>query len=441
VTGEKRAKLRRSERREPRILLSLHRAARALTITALAALLAACVSRPAASSPSTTAPNVSSTFAAVENASSEPGPSPVRGPYAVAVLKLSDVRSLSLPSGVRIHRLDSWGPLVTFDEMGYGGDAGQGQRIWLADLSRGQVREIARTSDGSAAWTPQIDGSWIAWVEFRYSDTVRMSGPNSWRVMALDLATGEQHVVASGRNQRLEGPSAIPPVIAISDNDIAYSVEDPGLGRPFGWRVVVRTLSTNALVRTVLTDESIYALAISDTAVAWSEGLVDMNGDFKYKTRLMLSTTSQPTPIRVAADAFELSLQGGRLAWASDPGSSEGDLGAPQRPQIMTTLVSRPQPTAVSRAPDELERGGFWPAVGNGLVAWLDDQNTPWHPDPSTGHVVFWSATTGKSVQVEPIDNPGLVGVGQGWLIWQCGVDQPRIQGIPLTSIPSATQP
>ncbi len=332
--------------------------------------------------------------------------------------------------------MSGWGARVVFDTMGYGDETHTlGRSIYLLDLESGAVEPIATAAGGDAAWTPRISGDYVAWVEWHYADNTVLRGALTWRIVAMDLRDRHSWTVASAVNTRLEGGAGVPPALDVSGSQIAYAVESPTPDRPWGWTILVRTLPSNELVRRIETAEDLYALALSDGAVAYSEGLVDTQLSFKYKTRLMVSTVAQPSPRRVAADAFELAMDGPRLAWVDDRAASQGGIGLAQYPRIYSTLLGDPSPEPLSAPPDGVSvRSSSWPSAGDGLVAWSDNQDTPARGQPVGAHLVVWSAATGRATQLEPTAGMILSAVGQGWLVWydDRGLPDTYFAGLPI---------
>jgi hypothetical protein len=349
---------------------------------------------------------------------------------------------VKLPSPFhQAHRLAQSGPLVVLDEVGYGDVTGKlGRSIFLVDLATGTQSVIATAADGDAAWMPDVSGQRVVWLELRYQGRFTFTGAITWRLMGLDLATKAVHEIDHGVDRRLEGPSAVPPTIQVDGDTVAYSVEDPGPGRPFGWKIVLRSWTTGRVVRTIPTARSIYSLALDGGDVAYSEGLVDTTLSFKYSTRLMLSTPAHPAPEEVAPDAFEVAMDSGRLAWTDDRTASQGRIGAAEDPRTYTASTNDLSPVPISAPPDlKIERGASYPAVSGDEVAWVDNQDTPSHPDPKVTHVVVWNAASATAVQVEPTGGAALVGLGAGWLGWYDDSESDiYVRGVPLASLASS---
>ncbi len=316
--------------------------------------------------------------------------------------------------GVQIHRLSASGPLVVFDETGYGGDAGSGRRIWLADMEHETLRVLATGADGDGAWTPQISRQQVVWIEVRYlGDNVWLTGECRWRIVALDLGTGAVHQVAAGVNHRIAGQNAPPPRLALSDGRIAYTVEQAS---GTGDDIVIRSFDTNAVLENLPAEGTVHSLALSGSTVVWSEGTLDAGGGFVYDTRLHVARSSSPSVV-IAKDAFQVGIAGDLLAWVSDPARGQSSFVHNAHIWVASTGDLRPAQLPGPRDPG-LERAARWPAVGDGMVTWAEDLSGSGNPDPTGPHLVIWSRRTGTTAQLEPTGGMILSSVGGGWVCW-----------------------
>jgi len=393
-------------------------------------------------SPDRSIPSVSSGFSSPSAGTSSPPGSPATA-YSIVELPVDKVRTVRLPDGpygpIQAHRMAGSGPLLVFDEIGYGDDTHTlGRRIWLADLETETLRTIALAAAGDAAWTPAISGDNVVWVEWRYADQTNLKGSLTWRIMTLDLRDGKPRPLVSGVSRRLEGGQGVPPPVQIDGDRLAYAVEDPTPERPLGWKIVLRSLRSGRIEREVRTALSIYSLGLSGTTIAYSEGFVDQALNFKYRTDLMVSAADHPAPIELAKDAFEVAVDGHRIAWVSDPQPSQEQSGLAMHPRILTATLEDLAPVAISHEPDSNPtRGAYWPAAGDGLISWADDQVGA--TGPNRGRLlVVWSEKSGAAVQLEPA-HTNISALTEGWLLWYDDTDADHgivVHGIRLTDVP-----
>jgi hypothetical protein len=386
---------------------------RAITVLGLASVLivGACASPPRPSESIHSTPPAS-----VRPAGASPGDSPsVAVTYPIVTIDQEKISTVTLVPGFQAHRLAASGPLVVFDQIGYGGDAGQGRSILLADLEHQTLETIATARGKDAAWVPDINGQTVVWTEWLYKDETQGTGSLTWRLMSMNLRTHKASEFASGVNRRLEGPSAVPPLVRVDGDRIAYTEEDPAPGRELGWKIIVRSLSSGRVEQTYPTDLSIYSMAMSGPDVVYSEGLVDNDQSFKYKTRLMLATPGTPQGSKIADDAFEVAFRGDRFAWVADPASSQNQVGMAQHPQVFTAAIDSPEPQPASLPAGPRIRGSVWPTTGDGLVGWSDDEETDVPASPN--RLTLWSPTMGAYV-VEPAHSIVPMLGDEGWLTW-----------------------
>ena len=418
----------------------------AIVLALLGGAIAGCA--PGSAPPSTSATGTPSPSSALPTAAPTApvvaAPSPWIAPYPIVRLAGDAVRTVDLPEGFSIHRPSASGSRVVFDQSGWGSDdPAAGRSIFYADLSTETLRPLVTAEHGDAAWTPVISGDDVAWVEWRYADSVNSRGDLSWRIRTLRLPDGEPHTIATGVNRRLEGGQGVPPALSIDGGQLAYTVESPTPSSPLGWKVIVRDVASGAIRRSLQTRFSVYSVALSDGSVAYSEGLVDQAANSKYATRLMFWRRGSDAAVKVADDAFEVALGGSTIAWVSDATASQGRAGLAQRPWIWVAstddLVARP----AGHEPDGvISWGGLWPASGGGFVTWADKQDTPSHPDSTGDHLVIWDNRTDRAYQVEPTAGLDLSGVGEGWLVWHSEWDPvPVWRGVRLEALALPAEP
>lgn len=402
-------------------------------ITTLAVALGAC----GGPSPSMTAGPESS--AATARASGAPSPSASSGAdaegYRVVWVPESGVRTVPLEANFRSHRLDSAGPLVVLDELQPGDTPTNARAIILVDLQAGSWRQLDEAAPGYQPWDPRISGRTVVWVEWHYE------GPNNtgladWRIRVQQVDEAHAATVASGVQRRtLQAYGASMPVAAIDGDLVAYAVEDP-TRPPDGWRIVVWSLSRQTVVRTILSDQSVYDLSIWHGTIAYTVGRVDPKLGFTYDTRLLVSSPDSPTPRQLATNAFEVRLRDGRIAWSQDAPTIV--TGAAVGTRIWTAALADLRPLVVSPPVGQgIEQRQAWPSTGEGLVAWASFRLDIGHADNDGERLCLWSPGTILPVEVRPPLGAILSGIADGWVVWTNDrPDVETISGIPLGSIP-----
>ncbi len=266
-----------------------------------------------------------------------------------------------------------YGSLVAFDELGYGGDAGQGRTIWLGDLATGSLRKLATAAGGDAASTPNIRGAEVAWVEWHYANNRSFTGALTWRIMLEDLSTGRTRVVRTGVSPAIEGPGGTP-LVVLTDQTLVLAFPAPSSARRTAWEIEILSLPGLAPLRTLSSDQWIYGLAASDAVVAFTKGKVNPEADFVYDTTLMVAATGDSTPHELARNSFEVAVDGRRVVWVDDRAASQGPSPAAVAPRIYSAATPDAIPVALSPVPNrEPIVGSSWPAAGDGYVS-LDRQ-------------------------------------------------------------------
>jgi hypothetical protein len=374
-------------------------------------------------------------------------------PYQSLQLPVDALRTLSLDDQLglpfRLHRYSNWGSKVVFDSL----EGRYKSNLYMADLENGSLEVLASTEQsGWEMWEPDISGDWVTWTEIRYEHPTNFAGKLTFRLMARNVADDTSVELASGVHTRLEGIGAVPPVVRVDDERVAYAVEHIRPGHPLGWRVRLQSLTSGEIERSFDTDLDLYELDLSAANIVYSEGQADLQISFKYGLRLMLSTPDHPDSVEIARDAYEVAISGERFAWTSDPAAGSERSPLPIRPVIMTASVSDPTPRQVSiitSAPESPPPGwgpprfgGMYPAVGDGLVAWQDNKTDGQTWDGQLIRLPVWDSRTGVAYQLEPAPDLLFVKLEGGWLTWYTDISPDLttvthvFHGLPISEIP-----
>jgi hypothetical protein len=323
---------------------------------------------------------------------------------------------VTLPIAYRFHSMTSDGPLAVLDEIASADDGLQSDVV-LVDLAKGTWKILATAASGYQPWKPVISGDNVAWEEWRYSGG-SIVGNCDWRIVTMNLNTGNTRLIASGVDTRQFAGNAVCPLFDLDGSEIAYAVADTTSSRPWGWLIKIVDLTTGQLVRSVPTAEEMNFFGFSNGSVAYSEGLVDEAGGFVYDTRLMLSTPDQPTPKQIAPDAYVVSFRGGRLAWTGDPGASKTQTGLELSQRIWTAVGPSwtPQPVTPDSPPSGVNQ--VWPAASSDSVCFARMVYT----GPGSSDLWLWDQRTGVSSLVPGSDGAVVSGQGGGWITWAGGV-------------------
>lgn len=363
--------------------------------------LSGCGANPTGSPPNR--PPSTRAVASTPSVSQAPGPS-------------SGLQVVTLPLAYRFHSMTSDGPLAVLDEVASADDGLQSD-IVLVDLAHGTWEVLATASTGYHPWNPVISGDNVAWEEWRFSGG-SIVGNCDWRIVVMSLSTNGSRVIASGVDTRQYTSNANCPSFDLDGSQLAYTVEDSTASRPWGWQIKVVDLATGQVQRSILTAEEVNGFGLSNGSVAYSEGVVDKAGGFVYDSRLMVSTPDRPTPVQIAADSYEVSFRGGRLAWMGDPGASQSHNALVLAQRIWT--AEGPSWAPVPVTPDAPPSGvnQVWPAASSDAVCYARMVYT----GPGSLELWRWDQKSGTSSLVPGSDGALVSGQSDGWITWAGGI-------------------
>jgi len=243
--------------------------------------------------------------------------------------------------------------------------------------------------------------------------------PLSWRILVAPLDTnGKPGAFAQFANGRhvlsvqipnfevgaSAGCEAVwPPSVALSNGLIAYNVERPAAGHPFGSEILVRSLADGSTVRDFSTPEYVYSLELSGTNLTW----IEFPGVTTSVLPLRLSTADHPG----AQD----------LLVYKTPGDS-GDVEWNVPPYILVGNVLAWQASSAGKVWErDIPTGKIHQISPNGLLCQLGDFDgndivmgcssdpslTAWDVSFLPGWFVFWSRTGGYRVLTGMPDGSG----------------------------------
>jgi hypothetical protein len=234
--------------------------------------------------------------------------------------------------------------------------------------------------------------------------------PVSWRILVAPLdkngKPGSFSQYAVGRNAlNLQTPNfefgegagceaVWPPSVALSSGLIAYNVERPTAGHPFGSEILVRSLADGSTIRDLSTPEYVYSLELSGTNLIW----IEFPGVMTSVLPLRISTAAHP-------DAQDLLVY-------KTPGDS-GDVEWNVPPYIVVGNVLAWQASSAGKVWErDLSTGKIHQISPNGLLCQLEDFDgtdmvmgcssdpslTAWDASFRPGWFVFWSPSGGYRV-------------------------------------------
>ena len=352
--------------------------------------------------------------------------------YRVMGLSSSAVRTVSLPWNFRFHRIDNDGSLVALDEMPLFTPT-KARSIYVIDLQRGSTTVLSPPApEGWLAWFPAISGHQVAWIDYRNegsSDT----GPLDWRIELADLTRQTTRTVASGIQRRYgTGFGASWPAMDLDGNRLAYAIEDPA-HPPNGWEIRIVSLHAGTIERTVHTDLAVYSLALSGSNVAYSEGKIDPQEGFTYATRLFVARPTDPAPVELGSNAYEVAFEDGRLAWSQDEPTTLVS-GAAHGTRIWTAALPDLRPEPAAPPPGHgTEQYQAWPRTGSGFVTWDSARLSLTDTSVNGDRFAVWDPHDQVAYELDPSPGAVISSAGGGWLVWvNERLEVPTITGIPI---------
>lgn len=352
--------------------------------------------------------------------------------YHVVILSSGAVRTVSLPWNFRFHDIDSDGPLVALDEMPLFTPT-KARSIYMIDLEHGSTTVLSpQAPEGWRSWSPAISGHKVAWIEFHYEGT-NNTGPLEWHIQLDDLDRHISRTVASGI-QRRSGTTfgASWPKMDLDGDRLAYAIEDPSQP-PEGWQIRIVSLPSGTVERTIRIHLHVYDLALSGSAVVYTEGRIDPEVGFTYDTRLFISRAADPAPLQIGSNAYNVAFEDGRFAWSQDLPTATIS-GAPHGTRIWTATLADLRPVPAAPLPGRgTEQYQAWPATGSGFVTWDSARLSLTDTSVNGDRLAVWDPHDQVAYELDPSPGAVISSAGGGWLVWvNERLEVPTLSGIPI---------
>ena len=352
-------------------------------------------------------------------------PSPTPGPTPTPVLAISAGALRSVPG----YEPDGARPSVAHGPMVFHADR---NNLVVADLSTGRYRAFATAPTHGAqivAATASRAFALETWHPQASSSTGQVPGcagagtPLSWRLWAVDIATGSRELLDSGNNRRIayggECADVNPPAVAANGNRVAYTQEAASPAFPFATRIVVLLLTTGATVRSIVAPGFVMDLGMSGHAIAYRDCEVPAGPDAidQIDCAATVVADDRSGPQRVDAHADALAIGAGRLAWHRDRRAAGGADGSILTRQIgATASVWLGPPIDPAIVPDDAS----FIAAASDVVAWSVDGTGS--DEARTSELVVWTTRDPVPRAIDGFGPPGFQvlfnAVGAGWLTW-----------------------
>ena len=308
------------------------------------------------------------------------------------------------------------------------GISGDGNDVVVTDLATGSVTSVSAHVRGhQEVLSVELSGNHLVWATGAWASyepgvaPCSVGGAVSWTVWARDLEAGTDAEIAMGKNTDTESCAAYCPDIAVDGDLLAYAVEDHERASKEATTLVIRSLVTGEIVRTVDTDLYIEDLAISDEDVAFIDGHLstDPYSDIE-SPRLIVSTTDSPALRLIETGQYvdSLSFVNGRLAWLGDEADDE---------EVWTADVKDLKPVALTHDGDrrysDPYSSGDYVVWSDGPLYYFGTRIDVWSQHDSTIHSVvpFPSSYSSTGEPLAPEPGAGEVysaWVDGSWLLW-----------------------
>jgi hypothetical protein len=345
-----------------------------------------------------------------------PGASPTSTlPMPLAAMKAVDLAGYgATPS----RRADPYVLSLVGDRALLTYDTGKAKGSIQIDATKGELAYLSRASalERTATWNPAyLVVILVAQDEYGINQIDDPSSPTtpppmSWRILvasldgtgkpmgAVEFARGVSSLSVETPNFECGACSfqkyVQPPVVALSGDRIAYSVERPTAAQPFASQIIVRSLADGSIVRSVAVPQYVSVIKMSGPTLAW----LDYPGATSNGLPLRISTAAHPdaqtlltyvTPggldvANVQWDMPPFFLSGSQLVWQA---SAAGEVLLRELPDGEVRQIS-PDGLTCSLA----DYDGV-----NAVMACTDEPcQTAWDTRFMPRWLVLWSPTSGS---------------------------------------------
>jgi hypothetical protein len=426
-------------------------------LTLATAMIAGCGSQPATPTPSAsavaTAPAVSSTSAPALGSlrptttpTGTPPPSSTAPPPAATVtLPTSAIRTL--PTGTFALQRDR---AFTLDGAFYpivgNGARGQTFTIRMVNGASGTSTVLASRPSGREPSSLSVVGDRVVWVESWYAHpqpnvggetggNLNAGQPLLWQINTVSISTGAVSVIASGSNTRIpvEGEAAGPlaPVLAADGDRVAYTLDRAGPGGTDASAIIVRSLSSGAVLRRIDADGYVAQVGLTGQALFFREAFDSGAPGSVYPAdaSLMLSRSDGEPPRLIDTHVSDAAMDTRTLVWSRENATDAS---------IWTTLLPTGERMRVPGPPVAVEPGQQGPssnlAVGNGVVAWIvgyaDANNV------AESELVVWNTAQTVGRVIGDQRHLDWVVIEDGLLVWRDYLSLPDTHAVPISAIP-----
>ncbi len=316
-------------------------------------------------------------------------------------------------------------------------------------LASGARRTLVTRPPGHVLSDLLLDGDRLLWAESWYVHPQPANGetggnPNAgqpllWQIVSYSLTNGILSVLASGSDSNLpligEAASPQPPVLAAAGDRIAYAM-DTGTNGSASSTLVVRSLSTNAVLRSMRTTGYVVQVGLAGQALFYRQ----TDDGFAPDSSLLLARSDAGQPMQVATLVSHAAMDSESLVWSrsdatdasiwmASPGGGTSGPAAPVRIGAPSGPVRQPGPTSDI-------------AIGDHLVAWIAWFDTP--DAAADSELIVWVPGEAEGRVVAGLRQPDWVQAQHGMLAWHESLPlpgHPDTHAVPASAVPLDPQP
>jgi hypothetical protein len=316
----------------------------------------------------------------------------------------------------------------------------------MVNVATGTSTTLASRPSGREPSSLTVVGDRVVWVESWYAHpqpnvggetggNLNAGQPLLWQINSISITTGVGSVIASGSNTRIpvEGEAAapLPPVLAAVADRVAYTLDRSGPGGTDASAIIVRSLSSGAVLRRIDADGYVAQVGLVGQGIffreAFDSGFPGSVDPFDASLRLVHSDGEAPRLIDTHVSDAAVDAQ--MLVWSREDATDAS---------IWVMPLDTEVPMRVPGPPVAVGPGQQGPssnlAVGTGVVAWIvgyaDANNV------AESELVVWNTAQTVGRVIGDQRHLDWVDIEDGSLVWRDYLSLPDTHAVPISAIP-----
>ena len=317
--------------------------------------------------------------------------------------------------------------------------------IGMVNVATATRTTLATRPAGHFLSSLTVVGDRVVWVESWYAHpkpnvggetggNLNAGQPLLWQINAVSISTEARSVVGSGSNTRIpvEGEAAGPlaPVLAADGDRVAYTLDRSGPGGTDASAIIVRSLSSGAVLRRLDADGYVAQVGLTGQALFFRQAFDSGTPGSVYPAdaSLMLSRSDGEPPRLIDTHVSDAAMDTKMLVWSREDATNASIWVKP-----LAEVPMRVPGPPVAVGPGQ-QGPSFNLAVGNGVVAWIvgyaDANNV------AESELVVWNTaqTVGRVIGDER--HLDWVVIEDGSLVWRDYLSLPDTHAVPISALP-----